>query len=479
MRRAAGRAAVLAVAVAAWSASWSRACADAIDDGLVKARRGLVSRLESIATWCNEQKLHGERDRTFRRILLLDPDHARSRAGLKFKRERKGAPWVQAPDYKEPPDWNKGLLPEAAKRRVEAALAFRVAALDVVESAGPDVPPGRREAVVELVIDVAPEDGELRRGRGDVERDGRWWLAETIGAYERRREIGKIVRSSREEAPTPVPDKKALGIGWPAAARTDRFLAYGEVTQAECVDTVTLLETSRSVMPRLFQPKEVRPWPKTTVLFPGRAAAQEFLSTKPSYADALRISGEVSGLIVDGMYVGYRSDRADRTVAALRQALDAELDMRFPSERDRGWVDEGVGQRLCWLVARRHGPSFVVLGGTEHAGAEREEEVDLPSEELDRIPAAAEVLGKDPARRVRALLTMRLNAMRNADALAAYALAAYLIEARPESLVDFLSACFASDDPEAMCRDGLGVDAETLAWRVRRWAMETASLGKK
>jgi hypothetical protein len=90
------------------------------------------------------------------------------------------------------------------------------------------------------------------------------------------------------------------------------------------------------------------------------------------------------------------------------------------------------------------------------------------------MPAAASVLARNPVRRVRSLLTMNLNAMRSGDLLVAYALAQYLFEGRFESLPSFLAAA-GEDDPDGACRTGLGVDAEALAWRLRRFAMEAAA----
>jgi hypothetical protein len=457
------------------------AFADASDEGVAKARRELVTRLESIATWCNEKSLHGERDRTFRRILLIDPDHARSRAGLKFKREKKGSPWVQMPDYKEPPDWNKGFLAEAAKRRLDAAVAFRVAALAALDVAGRDLPSGRREALIELMLDVAPEDGELRRARGDVERNGRWWLADTLAAEGRRAEIAGIVREAVHRTPEPVRDAGAKASGWKEAVRTESFHVLGTVDPGECRVAAARAEVARLVLAALFGASEVAPAPRVTYLFPDRDAAQEFLRRNRRYDASLRESDHVSAVwIPNSGYVVYFQDPELRMMGTARELIDEELDARFRGDRERGWIDEGLGQRLCWHVARRHGAYFVNVTGTELAGAMQDaEDLKLPPVDADRIGAAAAVLTADPARSVRPLLTMRINAMRRRDALVAYALAAYLLEARPEALAPFVAASRGSDDPEAMCRDGLGMDAETFVWRLRRWTIETAALGER
>jgi hypothetical protein len=89
--------------------------ADELDDRFAAASKAYMERLQSLATWCDTQKVFGVRDQVFRRMLEVSPDDARARAALKFRRVGPKAPWEQSRDYKAPVDFNKGLTPEGAR----------------------------------------------------------------------------------------------------------------------------------------------------------------------------------------------------------------------------------------------------------------------------------------------------------------------------------------------------------------------------
>ncbi len=448
---------------------------DAFADALAKARRGLVERLETLATWCDGSRIAGERDRVFRLILAFDPDHVRARQGLRYARAGRGKPWVQSSEYREPPDWDKGNLKEAARRRGEAARAFLDRALAALSAAGPDVPPGRREEAVETAIDVAPDDGEIRRGRGDVERDGRWSLAETVDAAKRRAEISASVHAAEVAAPPVRTDERAIADGWPAAVATESFRALGRVDREECRRTVLCPEVGRRFLAAPLGASGQKPWPRITYLYEDREAAKKFVAKVPTWSDFAREMDEVGGgALPDGSYISYFGDAARRTSAPFASWAEREIDRLFPARR--AWITQGLSQLLCWRAFRLHAPHTVSVEGTDHPqDIDAESEIPLPESTEDWMPAAAAVLARDPARRVRSLLTMDFNAFRSGDLLAAYALASYLFEGRFESLKPFLQAVAESDDPDAMCRTGLGADADVLAWRLRRFAIETAS----
>src|SRR5436190_1953110 len=213
----------LLLAVLSLGAVERRALAAPAVDLLAAPRKALVARLESLATWCDSNRLPGERDRTFKRILLVDSEHARSRGMLKYKKVEKSDRWVQK-DYKEPSDWNRGLLPDAKKRRIDAVQLFRSEAKQSFDAAG--VPPedGRREEAVELSIDLAPDDAGFRSERGDVEVEGAWVLAETIESRKRRVEFSKALAAMQ---PAPVKSiATAIAAGWNGAAATAHFETY-------------------------------------------------------------------------------------------------------------------------------------------------------------------------------------------------------------------------------------------------------------
>jgi hypothetical protein len=447
--------------------------ADAIDAKLAEARAAFVRRLEAVAAWCNAHQVYGERDDVYRRILAFQPDHATAREFLKYRRVAKV--WVQSPDYVAPTNWNKANVPEARKRLRAASEPYRDAVLAVLEEAGPDLPATRREQLMESLLDLCPDDPAVRRARGDVEHEGRWVLPETVDGIKRRAALAAAKREAAKDAPEPTHDEKTIAEGWEGAARTEQVLVYGHVPSDECEKLAATLEiTHRFLIAAVGKPMEDL-HPRQVILLPDRDTARRLVKarTGDEWADVLRKVELVSGLwLPTGALMSYREEASERRVAVLRQQIDVYLDAHFRG-RQRGWVSEGLGQRLCKHAAGRHGPGFVNVETTELLTGD-DEDVRVPPETEEWMGAAARALDRDPGPRIRAVLTMRLNAMKGGDVLAAYALAAYLLEGRAEALLPMLEATMASDDADKQCRDALGVDAETLAWRVRRWAAEAA-----
>ena len=436
-------------------------------------RKALVTALESLATWCDGNRLPGERDRTFVRILTLDRDHARARRGLRYTRKDKTAPWVRATDYVTPPDWSKGLLPEARKRRCDAAAVFRAAAGAAFDAAGAAADDGRRDEVAEISLDVAPDDIEYRKQRGDEEMDGRWVLPETAEGHRRRREFAKILASVG--TPAAQIEEKTFRMGWEGAARSAHYVTIGMVPMQGCMAEVRLRELTRTFLGATLGPVIDATSRHQLVIFRDGTTARRWLASIPEYSSVLQVAELTSGVsLPDGSYATW-GDEEGRTLAGVRNLISLHLGEMAADSSLRAWAMEGLGQRLCRTVAGVHAAPFGLVMGTDRPMEDGEE----ASGRLDRdaawLPLAAESLQVDPARKLRAILTMKLNAMRRDDVLVAYALGAYLLEGRPESLRALVKASAASNDAEQVCRDVLGVDAATLAWRVRRWAMETGA----
>jgi hypothetical protein len=454
----------------------SPARADAVADGVTTAKKALVSQLESLATWCDGSKLAGERDRTFRLILTFEPDHARARAGLKYKRANAKSPWVQAADYREPPDWNKGLLAEAAKRRGDVAKKWLEAGRRSLDDASGPKAAAAREYYLETAIDLAPDEAEFRAARGDVQRDGRWLLAETVEGEKRRRELQEAVKRAAGTSQNGLMDPdRIFNKNWKSAATAGKFNVYGRVAQKETESVAHHMEVTRAFVSGLLGAGGGEPAPTHVILFNNREDARAWIATKDQHKKHWPKIDAVSALwLNDTTYIAYWSSPLLRASGPVKSVTANEISMRFHG-RNRGWVHEGLAQRLCWHLLGRHGPGTVDVSGTNQLDADDEaSETPLPND-VDRLGPAAATLQRDPGRRMRALLTMNLNAIRLPDSLVAYALASYLLEARPESLRPFLEASMKHDDADTICDQALGVDAETLAWRVRRYAMESTA----
>jgi hypothetical protein len=464
----------VAIGVAVLAACWSvrPAAADGLDDAIAKARSAEVGRLESIAAWTQSEHLSGFRHRVYRILLELAPDHAAARSALKYKRASKKDPWVQSPDYAEPPDWNQGKLPEGEQRLADALGKYRddvIAALD----ASPDTTSARREETLSELVDLMPQDATLRSSLGHVQHDGVWVLPETVTGDKRRADLVAVARSLVSEARKNVGvDRKAVEIGWTYGYRSPYRSVSGDADPEASSDGIALMDAADRFCPRLFGGSTDPAGPRRVYSLQGPDDARSFVELHAEYKSVLSTLDLVGGLTLpDGAVLEYFRDARLRRTVGLRKVLSARLDDAFPGT-ERGWISEGVGQRIVWYLAGEHGPAYVHIEGTDRSRREGAEDDTLPEDPAEWFSAAARVLGRDGPKRLAAVLTMRLNAMRASDALVAHGLAAYLLEARHESFTPFLKASVSSDDGEAVVHQALDADVAMLSWRLHRWLLE-------
>jgi hypothetical protein len=447
----------------AWACVATAAPARAEEDPLSKARAAAVSKLESVATWADANRVAGFRDEVFRRILRLDPDHRRARAGLRYARPPKGGPWVQVADYRTPPNWNVGLLPEGERRATSALAPYRDAVLAVAESDAT-----RRDRLREHLADVMPEDDGVRSALGHVRHEGRWVLPETVVARERRAKLRATARRIRDSVPFERVSPGDARTGKSPEYRSGLWRAYGSA-QGDLKHAVVLAAAGDAFCHEVFGTQAAPDGdPTTLVLLEDPDQARSVVQrVRP---EMLRdMEGLGSLWLAKGLLAVWHGDPGLRRTTGLRQAIDRHLDAR--EGRARGWITEGFGQRLCWYVAERHGSYFVRIAGTDR-GPSGDEDRTVPDDPAQWLPAAADVLEREGARRLVATLTRSLNGMGGSDLLVAYALAAYLLEARPEAVDPFLDASTTLDDARKTIEQGLGADAESLAWRLKRWISE-------
>jgi hypothetical protein len=473
---------VLGFLVAAPGAGADGAARAPLEPALARARAALVGRLEALASWTEDKRLGGFRHRVFRTILAIAPDHPRARGGLKYSRRSKKEPWVQAQDYVEPPDWGAGHLPEAERRRTEALERHRDDVLAALDAA--DAPRDRRTQEEERLIDLLPDDAVLRRPRGDVEQGGRWVLAETPRSIARREELLAWGRAAEELGRSRTrPDPEAAARNWDVGFRSPARAIFGQVELEElpaltavvqdAEDAVTWMEGIDHLVRRLVGGPEDATYPRVLYFFPSRDRARRWLETHAKFRDRLDLLDRLTGLALpDGAYLTFGDPPGGISVLAARLVASGRLRRRF-HDRSRGWIGEGLGQRLVWYGLRRHGASFVNVDQTDRGAGAEQGAAHAPATPEAWLSAASAVLDEGGPARLSALLTRQLNAMTTADVLLAYGLAAYLLEAQPTLLVPFLEANTSGDDAVAQVREVFDLGVAELAWRLRRWLRET------
>ena len=467
------RAVLLACLVAGLSAS--SVAAESFDEARAAADKRLVAALKSTLKWAAGKRINGFRHRTFALILRIDPDDKRARSVLKYKRRGKGdeATWVRKDDYKEPVDFGKNALQEGDERVTADLAAYRDDLLAALDATGAEEDSEAFERTLDWLTELMPEDDAVRSRRGDVKYMGRWVMPDTRTAMGRRAELRALLIEKRRAVQSGVkPDPRGAKAGWTSAWMTDDRKVIGSVDPFVGRKTLVNLAAADELCTQIFgKPKEART-PRTCVLLTSRDEARRFLESNPKYRSALASIDQVAGLwLSDGTYLSYRPDPDQIRRGAVRQLINSGLQSHL-GHHGRGWITEGVGQRLCWYVEGQHGPPFVSLQRTERHRTEEAEDT-LPEEPTAWNRAAAKVLERDGPGRLVGVLTRRLNAMKAADVLVAYGLAAFLLETRPEDFQRFVRASIKRHDVDGLVKDTLGADdAAMLARYLTRWLRE-------
>jgi len=259
----------------------------------------------------------GFRDRALKQLLLFAPENPRARSLLKYSRA-KGGGWVQSPDYREPSDWSRGLVPHAEKRLLEALGPYRDAVLGAL-AAHPELPSARREEAMERLVDMLPNDAELRKSRGDVERDGQWVLPETVEGEKTRATRRKQVEDHEPRARADVEDDpKARANGWRAAVRSKHRSVQGSGDREEVTDALVAMEVADALCRDVFGDAPPK-GPAVTLLVRSLEEARRVIEQDPLDKEALRIFDQVGGQpLRNGTYLSYYETSEFRRLGGVR-----------------------------------------------------------------------------------------------------------------------------------------------------------------
>lgn len=439
------------------------------------AGKKLIASLKSTLKWSAGKRINGFRHNTAELILRINPDDRQARTVLRYKRKGKGkdARWVQKDDYKRPVDFAKSRLEEANGRVETACATFR----DTVFRAMADhLEEGslRYDRALDALAYALPDDEEVRTRRGDVKHDGRWMMPDTKTAVIYRAALHESLVAYRRSMHSRVkPHPAGKKARWKAAWTTGPRSVLGSIDAIEARKVLVNLEVANELCDRILGKSKTGLAPATVRLLKSSYEARRFLEENPAIAgSALAELDRFYGhWLRDRSYLSYREGFDEMRRAVIRQLVNRGLVARLGSH-SRGWITEGVGQRLCYYVERDHGVAFMSFKRTEQYQAAEGEDV-LPSAPHAWNRAAAEILKRDGHERLAAILTKRLNAMQAADVLVSYGLASFLIETRPEDFLRFAEESIKRHDVDALVSDTLGADdVAMLARHLERWLSE-------
>jgi hypothetical protein len=441
---------------------------------LDEARARYVEDLLALADWCHGKKLFVERDRLWEQVLTLAPDDSRARGGLGYRRGKDG--WERGTENRSR-NFGKEHLGELAEREHDVGARYCVRLLDAAAELAPDSEAHR--ALEDEILRVDPDNGTVRRARDHVKVGDVWMLRESAVAKGRRAEIKAAARAGRDEAPTPrdVPPnekERAIGLPWTAVLATDMVRALGTGSRDEIQRAATALHSAHHVFTTLLG-SEARYGRDCTAFLLRPQDQATFLANHPAiaprYAERLAAM-DGSGIEGTSDFAYWAADEARRLDGIVRNGIGWLFADGFHVSLYQPWLFEGVGlyltreivgTRLSWFVQ----PSEFLSRDEEMALR-----ANLLNPESNWMNEAHKVLAGPNAPSLATVFEKTAATMTPEDMLVSYALAAYLLEGRPEEAPLLMKRIGANVPAARAVQAVLGLATEELDRRLVTWLSE-------
>ncbi|MBK7643301.1 MAG: hypothetical protein IPJ19_09650 [Planctomycetes bacterium] len=443
-----------------------------LQDEAAKLREELIAQLNGLAAWCNEAQLFQSRDSTWRSVLSLEPENAEARKGLRYSRDGQGN-WKE-PAPREVKDRNPSALPEFGKKRSEIVSAYRDAQLARLEKDKAD--PKQRDAVLDEVLLVDPDDALVHGLRGEARSGDKWVLAETAAAEKRRAELHGIAQKGRKDVPEaakvpPTPEDLAHLPAWKTSVSSDGMHLLVQTSDKEAREMAELVHAACALAEGLCG-KPMPPTDGFTVYVmtdPGER--EKMLASLTDANDALKKSWKDAagfGLPNSASVVLWDKDPKRRMDCFSRHAAASILLKGCHISSAQGWIFEGlglyfsnelVGSRLTWFVSAQPGEHKTLRGRLFAPKTDWYAEA-LKVLKSPEAPKFAEMLGKD------------LSVITLEEMLVSYVFAAYLAEGQPSQLPEILTRVGAGESSVAVLEAVLARPLAQTQEHLVRWLEE-------
>ncbi len=438
----------------------------------------LVADLEELADWCNSEKLFLERDRVYELVLEFEPDHAGARKVLKYRRDRDGQ-WERSDSYREPVNRGKTDLAEVAARRREVGARFSEAIHGLLSEHRDDVARTDVEAAHADVLRVDPDDPATRAARGEVLDGEAWVLVETARGRTRRVELRTLVQDALNGAPEPKsapvsPAERALGVEWSHVVETEDVRALTTGERVEVVRVAQVNHAAGEVFRGVFGAETQLYDDYTIYLLVHGGEKEAFLERHPAVAPEQRESLMAlvgSGIPGTANVAQWQDDPAARLDGIVRHTLGGLLRDEYGISIQHGWVWEGVGIYLTWRMLGTRLTWYVQPDDYQlDDGMSLRPLLHVPGSNWTN--EAYKLLRSKRRPDLREVLGRTVTELRVQDMLVAYALAAYLLEGRPDEAPELLRRVGEGQEPDVAVREALGLSLDDLPDRLVRWLSE-------
>ena len=438
----------------------------------------LVPRLWELAAECRDWRLYRERDLLARLVIEVEPDHAGARKALKYNRQ--GDRWVQSPSYRVPRSHAREERHALYAERLAATLdPYKARVFRALERDARLLALGARERTLRKLLILAPDDAALRTVLGERRLADRWVLEETAVAAEGGRAIAALAAAALDDVDRPRSEaqtrtERRLGVPWRSALRTPGVRVLGTTPRREVDETARVTEAVAGLFQRVFSHGQPHREGYTIYLVQGAEEREVLLANMPGLPETtkglLRQAG--GGWLGSGSRLGeWDPNPARRLDGAVRQTLGTLLMDAYGIDGRHGWAWEGMG---LYLVYHMTGTRLTYFFGRSGYSSNRKTTLwpTLQAPETRWLAAAYDLLARDDAPGLEFLLGRDVDTMRDEDILVAYAVAAYLLEGRPDEAPIILRRIGAGEHPVLVFEDVTGESLPGLELRLRRWLGE-------
>lgn len=448
----------------------TRAGDDPISLQRAAARAGAVQRLLSLAKWCSESELFLERDKVWTGVIKLDPDNQEARKGLRYSRSAEGV-WRE-PAPREVKNRNPKALEEFPARRTEAIAPFCEAMFALLDKEKGDS--SLKSSIYEDILALDPDDARVHTDLGEVKDDGKWCLSETAAGKKQRPEIKANVKSALEAdahfEPAEADAADAALAAWKCGVKTASMRVLGTGDAAACEIMARTCTAAGGLLSALFG-AEMK-FPRDFAIYLATAAGEReaFIEKIPIASAEERAFLEAipgGGVPNTNKIVLFEAEAKRRMDCAVRNTIGHLLHENFRVTSHCGWVWEGAGSYLTReLVGTRLTWYILIPPGKDKLRSS------LIAPESNWMNEALKILDSPGAPRLDDVMKRDVTAMGIPEMLASYALAAYVLEGRPERAADLFTRAGAGEDPAAAVEASLGIPIGELQERLKRWLKE-------
>ncbi|MEM8886326.1 MAG: hypothetical protein AAGD14_19885 [Planctomycetota bacterium] len=460
----------------------------AAPSALDEARARTVTELEQLCAWAADQRLPASVFRTYGWIIRFDPEHRRARSRLGYRQAKDGR-WYRPSVPKPRSDLSvTGTVrfDERARKIADRLGRALIAAMEEGAIGG-----ATAYACAKDVWAIDPNHFATREQFRCVQFEGRWEAEEVAGS---RARAARLRAAAKRLRAIPVVgetrDMEEVRAAW--GKTIDGELVRGDVRALSIGCAPELPELLRRVhaVPGLLAVLFDAPPPRvpglTLVVAQDAAAMLTWLRAREGVdAATLRLAAQESVVWIPSteIVVLHAAARETRTELAVHAVTQRLLYGAFGVDERTGWAHEGVAHHVSKQLLRRRTESFAGRQRYRMRLVAPRDETDLYARMIERdanwFAMASYWLSQGKSPDLALMLHKDIRGMRARDMLFAYALVAYLSEAKEAQLAAFLRGIGAGKAPGQALQHACGLDLAALRQRLELWLPARAALGEK